>query len=239
LTKYADARLADSPGITFPFSTHQRTAALPACPGSAQADGGQTTTAISQYGSREHAGDEPVAQCLPAHPPHAGALARTARGARGPRMDPDHGRRNRQGCAGMPDSRRSPCGRPTAHGKRRSHICTPKIFGQLRAAPEPLTGPPPAPPHPTSTERNTGKVRPLLSQARGRRRTSQRSPRVERFVIECFAPSCHVDIAAGGELAPQTTYDPVDSILAIHGGGLVQDRGETCRTERTRPPRGA
>jgi hypothetical protein len=71
------------------------------------------------------------------------------------------------------------------------------------------------------------------------RRTSQRGQRVQRFVIECFTPSCHVDLLASGELVTLTTRDAVDSILAMTGGGTVQDRGETCRTERTRPPRGA
>lgn len=66
-----------------------------------------------------------------------------------------------------------------------------------------------------------------------RRRTSQRRSRVERFVIECFAPSFHVDLAPDGELVTRISADTVDSILG-------NTAGETCSTERTlRRPRGA
>lgn len=76
------------------------------------------------------------------------------------------------------------------------------------------------------------------------RRTSLGGRRVERFVIECFAPSCHVDIAGHAELVTSAPRDTVDSIMSIEGSGLVQNRGETCRSERpekngeTRTPRG-
>jgi hypothetical protein len=94
-------------------------------------------------------------------------------------------------------------------------------------------------PPPTSGERGMSGLYPLREVGTKARRTSQGGPRVQRVVIECFPPSCHVDIVAGGELVTATTRDTVDSILAMTGGGTVQDRGETCRTERTRPPRGA
>lgn len=58
------------------------------------------------------------------------------------------------------------------------------------------------------------------------RRTSLRGPGVERFLIECFAPSCHVDIAPVPELVTAAPRDTVDSIMGLFdGGGTVQDLG--------------
>jgi len=54
--------------------------------------------------------------------------------------------------------------------------------------------------------------------------------------------STDVDNPPDGELATPALCDTLDSILTVYGGGLVQDRGETCRsdtTEEPRPPRGA
>lgn len=76
-------------------------------------------------------------------------------------------------------------------------------------------------------------------------RTSQHGRRVKRFVIECIPPSCLVDITPVGELVTTAPRDAVDSILGNEGWGLVQDRGEMCRSDRpartrkTRTPRGA
>ncbi len=76
-------------------------------------------------------------------------------------------------------------------------------------------------------------------------RTSLCRSRVERFVIERFTPSCLVDIVPVGERVISGRSDAVDSILKIEDWGLVQDRGDTCRSDRpvgtreTRTPRGA
>ncbi|EDY52474.1 hypothetical protein SSCG_05475 [Streptomyces clavuligerus] len=40
---------------------------------------------------------------------------------------------------------------------------------------------------------------------------------MERFVIECFAPSSHGDIAGHAELVTAASRDTVDSILGIEG----------------------
>jgi hypothetical protein len=75
--------------------------------------------------------------------------------------------------------------------------------------------------------------------------TSLRVRGVKRFVIECFAPSCLVDITRVGERVTPTLRNAVDSIMSIEDWGRVRDRGETCRSDRpvrtreTRTPRGA
>lgn len=67
------------------------------------------------------------------------------------------------------------------------------------------------------------------STQRGRamnaRRTSLHALRMKRFVIECFPPSCLVDIAPVGELVTPAPRDAVDSILGI------ECLGNSCRTE--------
>lgn len=120
----------------------------------------------------------------------------------------------------------------------------PSLFSQLPSGGEPLVKWP-VNPLATSEERTNTAVRTLRGRAMPARPTSTRGPRVERFVIECFAPSCLVDIAADGELVTPTPRNTVDSIMSIEGWGPVQNRGESCRSERpdkngeTRTPRGA
>lgn len=120
----------------------------------------------------------------------------------------------------------------------------PSLFSQLRPRGEPLPKWP-ANPLATREERTTTVLRTLRGRAMHARPTSPPGPRVERFVIECFAPSCLVDIAADGELVTPTPRNTVDSIMSIEGWGPVQNRGESCRSERpdkngeTRTPRGA
>ena len=109
--------------------------------------------------------------------------------------------------------------------------CGPRVFRPillLGTAVETATSPPLA----TCEERTVGHVWLLRRRGRDGMRTSQWRHRMERFVIECFTPSCHVDIASSVELVPPATSDTVDSILAFAAG-------ETCRTERTRRLRGA
>jgi hypothetical protein len=84
----------------------------------------------------------------------------------------------------------------------------------------------------TCTERTDRHVWVVRQRGRDGMRTSQWRHRMEPFVIECFTPSCHVDIAPGAEVVPATSSDQVDSILAFAAG-------ETCTTKRTRRLRGA
>lgn len=115
------------------------------------------------------------------------------------------------------------------------------LFSQLLAPVHHPVQPPPNP-RSTCTERASGDLRTLRGLATATRRTSLHAPRVQRFVIECFTPSCQVDNVPSAEPATSARRDTVDSILTVYGGGLVQDRGETCRsdtTEEPRPPRGA
>ncbi|AKZ55876.1 hypothetical protein SAM23877_2827 [Streptomyces ambofaciens ATCC 23877] len=108
----------------------------------------------------------------------------------------------------------------------------------------PCPSPPPIP-RSTCTERVSGALRTLRGLATDTRRTSLWRPGVQRFVIDCFTPSCHVDNVPSAEPATSARPDTVDSILTVYGGGLVQDRGETCWSDRPdklgapRPPRGA
>ncbi|CAL2065068.1 protein of unknown function [Streptomyces murinus] len=116
------------------------------------------------------------------------------------------------------------------------------LFSQLLDIAQ-VGSPPPPNPRSTCTERVYGALRTLRGLATAPRRTSLHGPRVQRFVIECFTPSCHVDNVPHLELVTVCPRDPVDFDLdCLYGGGLVQDRGETCRsdtTEEPRPPRGA
>ncbi len=142
-------------------------------------------------------------------------------GREGPEDREDRGERHRS-------TDRFPCTRPY-------------LFSQLLELAHP---PPPHPPNPrlTCKKRVSGPLRTLRGLATATRRTSLRAVGVQRFVIECFTPSCHVDNVPGVELVTAARPDTVDSILMSYGGGLVQDRGETCRsdtTEEPRPPRGA
>ncbi|CAM5352380.1 hypothetical protein SFUMM280S_05698 [Streptomyces fumanus] len=120
----------------------------------------------------------------------------------------------------------------------------PHLFSQLPAMAHYLSEPPPNP-RSTCTERVSEALCALRGLATDTRRTSLRRPGVQRFVIECFTPSCHVDNVPSAEPATSAPRDTVDSILTVYGGGLVQDRGETCWSDRPegtrapRPPRGA
>src|SRR3954467_10259842 len=118
------------------------------------------------------------------------------------------------------------------------------LFSQLPHWACPLARPP-LNPRSTCTDRVSGALRTLRGLATATRRTSLHGPRVQRFVIECFTPSCHVDNVPDDELVTPAPRDTVDSILTSYGGGLVQDRGETCWSDMPdkvgapRPPRGA
>lgn len=120
----------------------------------------------------------------------------------------------------------------------------PSIFSQLHT---PVASLPNWPINPLATRQE--ETARYASTRRGwaikARRTSLRGRRVKPFVIECFPPSCLVDITPVGELVTPAPRDAVDSILGIEDWGLVQDRGEKCRSDRpvrtrkTRTPRGA
>lgn len=167
------------------------------------------------------------------------------------------GLRSRPGCTERTerpeaDGHREPRGRISAHARvkvvRReieSFAQThPSLFSQLHTGAEPLAKWP-ANPLATREERTDPTVRTLRGRAMHARPTSTLGSRVERFVIECFAPSCLVDITPDGELVTPAPRDTVDSIMSIEGWGPVQNRGESCRSERpdkngeTRTPRGA
>lgn len=90
----------------------------------------------------------------------------------------------------------------------------PYLFSQLRLPAHPLVEHP-STPRSTCTERGQGAARTLRGPATGTRRTSLHGPRVQRFVIECFTPSCHVDNAPGGELVTPAPWDTVDSIMTV------------------------
>ncbi|CAL9564222.1 hypothetical protein SUDANB145_04689 [Streptomyces sp. enrichment culture] len=156
-------------------------------------------------------------------------------GAEVPSRAPETGQ-GRAGADGTPeDAHRSP---------DRFPYTRPFLFGQLRRMAHPCRVPPPNP-RSTCTERVSRALRTLRGLATATRRTSLRRPGVQRFVIECFTPSCHVDNVPSAEPATPARRDAVDSILIVYGGGQVQDRGETCWSDRPdklgapRPPRGA
>ncbi len=139
-------------------------------------------------------------------------------------------------------------GEPTRAGSRAIHRAADRfprphahLFSQLSKKGLTLPRRPPIQ-APTCMNKAARAPRTLRGQATTPRRTSQRRPRVQRFVIECFTPSCHVDNVRSAEPAIRARRDTVDSILTVHGGGPVQDRGETCRSDITgepRPSRGA
>ncbi len=107
----------------------------------------------------------------------------------------------------------------------------PLLFSQLPGVAHLPPSPPPNP-RSTCTERLSGTPGTLRGLATDTRRTSLGRPRVQRFVIDWFTPSCHVDNVPSAEPAIPARRDPVDSILTVYGGGLVQDRGETCWSDR-------
>lgn len=109
--------------------------------------------------------------------------------------------------------------------------CDPRIFRPILLRAMAVGAATPQPPA-TCTERTDGHVWVIQRRGRDGMRTSQWRHRMKRFVIECFTPSCHVDLASGVEVVPMTSPDTVDSILAVAAG-------EACRTERTRRLRGA
>jgi hypothetical protein len=63
-------------------------------------------------------------------------------------------------------------------------------------------------------------------------------PRVERFVIECIAPSCHVDIAGHPELVTPAPRDAVDSIMSIEGRGTRAEPRGNVQERKARNERG-
>jgi hypothetical protein len=173
----------------------------------------------SEQGAARLLTEEPAPPLAEEHPPHRGHRHRAGRGRTGADGTPGEVHRSTD---------RFPRTRPT-------------LFSQLPATAHPLPEPPPNP-RSTCTERVWEGLRTLRGLATTTRRTSLHGPRVQRFVIECFTPSCHVDNVPVAELVTPAPLDTVDSILTSYGGGLVQDRGETCRsdtTEEPRPPRGA
>lgn len=123
-------------------------------------------------------------------------------------------------------------------------LAQPYIFSQLLTPADSLVN---WPINPLATRQE--ETRRYASTRRGRatntRRTSLRGFWVKRFVIECFPPSCLVDIVLVGQLVTPAPRDAVDSILGAEDWGLAQDRGEMCRSDRpvrtreTRTPRGA
>lgn len=194
---------------------------------------------------RPSAGPPRPPSASPPSPRPAGSSCGTPSGARhGPA--PRARRRPLRGAAGRLRGRTgalvtAEVVRPKTDPFARSH---PYDFSQLHAS-GPSLGKWPANPLATRQERTIRGACTLRGRAMRVRRTSLDGRRVERFVIECFAPSCHVDIAGHGELVTSAPRDTVDSIMSIEGSGLVQNRGETCRSERpekngeTRTPRGA
>jgi hypothetical protein len=74
----------------------------------------------------------------------------------------------------------------------------PMLFSQLPDTAHPLAEQPPNP-RSTCTERVPTGRRTLRGLATATRRTSLHAPRVQRFVIECFTPSCQVDNLSSDE----------------------------------------
>lgn len=108
---------------------------------------------------------------------------------------------------------------------------SPALFSQLPTMLHSLWKGPPNPP-PTSGKRDRASVWTACVRHHGARRTSQGRRRVERFVIEWFTPSCHVDIAVGGELVTPTIPEAVDSILVRGsriGRGDLDTAGEAVQ----------
>lgn len=168
--------------------------------------------------------------------------------ARPPRPDPLPGRRADTdppvGIRLLPRAPRHSVrfGRPTCPGgaKKRPHIgvvrrsndrityAQPSIFSQLHT---PVASLPNWPINPLATRQE--ETARYASTRRGRaikaRRTSLHGRRVKPFVIECFPPSCLVDITPVGELVTPGPRDAVDSILGRRGShagprGNVQER---------------
>lgn len=135
-----------------------------------------------------------------------------------------------------------------AHEMRRADdgwaYAQPNVSSQLRTHSRSLAKRP-ANPLATWEERTACAPHTLRGRAMRAMPTSHRGLQVERFVIECFAPSCLVDNVPDRELVTPAPRDAVDSIMSIEVWGLVQNRGETCRSDRpdkngeTRTPRGA
>jgi hypothetical protein len=180
-----------------------------------------------------HSGPAP-----PTHPPsHGGIRSRAAAqgGARPPTRAP-----------GSPLTPGRPRGRTGAvagpAGIRRSTDRFPRtrphVFGQL---PSHVHAPPedPSTARSTCTERVWRGARTLWGPATGTRRTSLHGPRVQRFVIECFTPSCHVDNLPDGEPATPAPHDTVDSIMTVlRRGTRAGPRGNVLERQ-TRSMEGA
>ncbi len=126
-------------------------------------------------------------------------------------------------------------GPPVAHplATDRFPFRPPHIFSQLPGHGTPV---PKRPPNRRSTraKRVRTDLGALRGLATGARRASPPPPASRPFVIECFTPSCHVDIPALVQLGFPATPDTVDSILTVvrPAGDFVRDRGETCWSER-------
>lgn len=99
------------------------------------------------------------------------------------------------------------------------------LFSQL---PDTVHSLPPPPPDPRSTCTNRGSqaLRTLCGLATATRRTSLHGPRVQRFVIECFTPSCHVDNVPVPELGhPGTTGHSRFDLDVLRRGTRAGPRG--------------
>lgn len=125
-------------------------------------------------------------------------------------------------------------GHRAADGFARPH---PYVFSQLHYAGRSLSKWP-ANPLVTREERTEGPSGTLRGRAMPAMRTSLRAPRVERFVIECIAPSCHVDIAGHPELVTPAPRDAVDSIMSIEGRGTRAEPRGNVQERKARNERG-
>jgi hypothetical protein len=127
---------------------------------------------------------------------------------------------------------------PHIRATDRFPLHSPNTFGQLRRPGTPL-------PKRTANHRSTRAKRVwppsgnLWGLATLVRRASRPPPAPRPFVIECFTPSCHVDIPALVQLGFPAAPDTVDSILTVVWRGIRSGpRGNVLERE-TRPVRGA
>lgn len=151
--------------------------------------------------------------------------------------------------AGAPDSQRTPrrrttvadCGAPwraRCAGRPPERSFSANLARYHRCwGPHRLTPPPPAVLRCTSTPDDASGVRRGSCEAR---RTSQRAPRVKRFVIECFTPRCLVDLASDAEVVTNVPPDTVDLIMRRlrpkDGGARAGPRARRVDTRGARAP---
>lgn len=164
----------------------------------------------------------------PARPPRPELSARPADRYRPAGRDPAARRRtasfrtiDRPTCRG--GARKRPPIGVVRRSTDRITYAQPSIFSQLHT---PIASLPNWPINPLATRQE--ETARYASTRRGRamkaRRTSLHGRRMKPFVIECFPPSCLVDITPVGELVTPAPRDAVDSILSI-------EDGDSCRTE--------